>query len=439
MNPVWASTLSVALGAAVAGLLAWAAAGPAWGWSAVAVVLGLRVLFNAVHLAAFERWLRAPAREALPVGRGLWEDVFAGLHRHLKQRDQERLRLVQALARFRDAGRAMPDGVVILDGAGHIEWSNPTAERHLGIDAARDFGQPITNLVRQPPFIAYVESGNFGEPLAMRSARTEATLSVRIIPFGEDQKLLLARDITQQEKLETMRRDFVANVSHELKTPITVLSGFVDTLADESMQLSPAQRRKFLGLMSEQASRMRRLIEDLLTLSTLEASAAPDDERTIEILPLVEKLAEEARVLSAGRHRISAEVEANCRLNGSVRELHSALSNLVSNAVRYTPDGGSVRLRWRVIDGYGEFSVEDSGIGIEARHLPRLTERFYRVDSGRSRESGGTGLGLAIVKHVLTRHQARLDIRSEMGRGSTFSAVFPPQRIAPLDAAKAAA
>jgi two-component system, OmpR family, phosphate regulon sensor histidine kinase PhoR len=439
MNPVWASTLSVALAASAAGLLVWAAAGSVWGWAAAAVVLGLRVLFNAIHLAAFEHWLRAPAREALPVGRGVWEDVFAGLHRHLKQRDQERLRLLQALARFRDAGRAMPDGVVILDGAGHIEWSNPTAERHLGIDAGRDFGQPITNLVRQPQFIAYVDSGNFGEPLTMRSARTEATLSVRIIPFGEDQKLLLARDVTQQEKLETMRRDFVANVSHELKTPITVLSGFVDTLADESMQLTPAQRRKFLGLMSEQASRMRQLIEDLLTLSTLEASAAPDDEQTIEVLPLVEKLAEEARALSAGRHRISAEIEANCRLNGSARELHSALSNLVSNAVRYTPDGGTVRLRWRVIDGYGEFSVEDSGIGIEARHLSRLTERFYRVDSGRSRESGGTGLGLAIVKHVLTRHQARLDMRSEMGRGSTFSAVFPPQRIAPLDAAKAAA
>ncbi len=439
MNPVWASTLGVALAAAAAGLLSWAAAGASWGWAAAAAVLGLRVLFNATQLAAFARWLRAPAREALPVGRGVWEDVFAGLHRHLKQRDQERLRLVQALARFRDAGRAMPDGVVIMDGTGRIEGSNPTADRHLGIDARRDFGQPLTNLVRQPPFVEYIESGEFGEPLTLRSARTDAMLSVRVIPFGEDQRLLLARDVTQQEKLETMRRDFVANVSHELKTPITVLSGFVDTLADDSMQLSPAQRRKFLGLMSEQALRMRRLIEDLLTLSSLEASAAPEDEQSIEVLPFVEKLAEEARALSAGRHRVSAEVDADCRLSGSAKELHSALSNLVSNAVRYTPDGGAVRLRWRVTDGYGEFSVEDTGIGIEARHLPRLTERFYRVDSGRSRESGGTGLGLAIVKHVLTRHQARLEIRSEMGRGSTFSALFPPQRIAPLDTAKAAA
>ncbi|HVB46962.1 MAG TPA: phosphate regulon sensor histidine kinase PhoR [Burkholderiales bacterium] len=439
MNPVLASTLGFALAAGSAGLLAWAAGGPAWGWAAVAAVLGLRVLFNAAHLGAFARWLRAPARDSLPVGRGVWEEVFAGLHRHLKQRDQERLGLVHALARFRDAGRAMPDSVVILDAAGRIEWSNPSAERHFGIDARRDFGQPLTNLVRQPMFIGYLASGEFSEPLMLRSARTDATLSVRLIPFGEDQKLLLARDVTQQETLETMRRDFVANVSHELKTPVTVLSGFVDTLGDESMQLSEAQRRRFLGLMADQASRMRRLIEDLLTLSTLEASAAPDEEQTIEVLPFVDRLAEEARGLSAGRHRVSAEVETNCRLTGSLKELHSALSNLVSNAVRYTPEGGAVRLRWQVVDGCAEFSVEDTGIGIEARHLSRLTERFYRVDNSRSRESGGTGLGLAIVKHVLTRHQARLDIRSEPGRGSRFTAVFPPQRIAALDAAKAAA
>lgn len=448
MNPVWASTLGVVIAAAAAGLLSWAAAGATWGWAAAsatwgwaaaAAVLALRVFFNAAQLAAFARWLRAPAREALPVGRGVWEDVLAGLHRHLKQRDQERLRLVQALARFRDAGRALPDGVVIMDAAGRIEWSNPTAEHHLGIDARRDFGQPLTNLVRQPPFVEYIESGEFGEPLALRSARTDAMLSVRIIAFGEDQRLLLARDVTQQEKLDTMRRDFVANVSHELKTPVTVLAGFVDTLADESMQLSPAQRRQFLGLMGEQALRMRRLIEDLLTLSSLEASAAPANEQSIEVLPFVEKLAEEARALSGGRHRVTVQVETDCRLSASAVELHSALSNLVSNAVRYTPEGGAVRLGWRIADGYGEFSVADTGIGIEARHLPRLTERFYRVDSSRSRATGGTGLGLAIVKHVLTRHQARLEIRSDPGRGSTFSAVFPPQRIAPLDSARAAA
>lgn len=439
MNSIWASTVGTALLAAAAGLLTWPIAGETWAWAVLAMVLALRLVFHTAQLAAFARWLRVPARETLPVGRGVWEDVLAELHRNLKQRDEERLRLMHGLQRFRDAARAMPEGVVLLDGADHIEWSNPTAERHFGIDAQRDFTQPLTNLVRQPPFIAYVESGEYGEPLTLRSARTGAILSVRIIPFGDDQKLLLARDITQQEKLETMRRDFVANVSHELKTPITVLSGFIETLGDESMRFSQAQRGKFLHLMAEQAARMRRLIEDLLTLSALEASAGPEEEQVIEIGPFLEKLVEEARVLSAGRHDISASIEAELSLTGSLRELHSALSNLVSNAVRYTPDGGSVRLRWHLEDGQAVFSVEDSGIGIEAHHIARLTERFYRVDNSRSRETGGTGLGLAIVKHVLTRHQASLDIRSEVGRGSTFSARFPAQRVITRSTARFAA
>jgi len=210
---------------------------------------------------------------------------------------------------------------------------------------------------------------------------------------------------------------------------VTVLSGFVETLSDESFPMSQAQRGRYLAMMAEQAKRMQRLVEDLLTLSALESSAAPAEERPIELLPFVERLADEARALSAGRHRVESEVEGDGRLLGSAAELHSALSNLVSNAVRYTPGGGSVRLAWRIVDGSGVFSVSDSGIGIEARHIPRLTERFYRVDSGRSRETGGTGLGLAIVKHALTRHQAALDVVSEPGRGSTFSAVFPPGRV----------
>jgi two-component system phosphate regulon sensor histidine kinase PhoR len=236
-----------------------------------------------------------------------------------------------------------------------------------------------------------------------------------------------------------MRRDFVANVSHELKTPVTVLSGFVETLADESFDVPPAQRRRFLALMAEQAGRMQRLIEDLLELSALESSGSAEDEQPIELRPFVERLAEEARALSTGRHRIEVSLDADARLLGSPRELHSALSNLVSNAVRYTPEGGTVRLAWRTDAEGASFSVTDTGIGIEARHIPRLTERFYRVDSGRSRDTGGTGLGLAIVKHALTRHQAVLRIASEPGRGSTFSAQFPRERVLPPGAARAAA
>jgi len=264
-------------------------------------------------------------------------------------------------------------------------------------------------------------------------------LSVRVIEFGEERKLLNSRDVTAEERLDTMRRDFVANVSHELKTPVTVLSGFVETLSDDSFDLTSAQRKRFLGMMADQAKRMQRLVEDLLTLSALESDVSPADEQPIDIRSFVERLAEEARALSAGRHTVEAAISGDCSLLGNSKELHSALSNLVSNAVRYTPAGGSVRLAWRLEDGHGVFSVADTGIGIEARHIPRLTERFYRVDSGRSRESGGTGLGLAIVKHALTRHQAVLEVSSELGRGSSFSAVFQPGRILPAGEEQAAA
>lgn len=439
MNPVWGSMLGVVIAAAGAWLLVWPLAGPDWAWAAAAAVLAVRVAYHARHLASFLAWLERPARDTLPVGSGVWEEAFARLHQHLKKRDDEQQGLLRALGRFRAAGRALPDGVVVLDADDHIEWCNPTAERHFGIDGRRDFGQTISNLVRQPDFVAYLERHEYLEPLTLRSARSDTALSVRVIEFGAEQKLLMSRDVTIEQRLETMRRDFVANVSHELKTPITVLSGFVDTLADESLELSSAQRKRFLALMEEQARRMRRLIEDLLTLSALESSPVPQDEQPIEIRPFLEKLGEEARALSGSRHRISVDVERDCRLTGSPEELKSAFSNLVSNAVRYTPQGGAVQLAWRIEDGRGVFSVQDDGIGIEARHIARLTERFYRVDSSRSRETGGTGLGLAIVKHVLTRHQATLDVRSEVGRGSTFSAVFPPQRISVPDQTLAAA
>jgi two-component system phosphate regulon sensor histidine kinase PhoR len=327
--------------------------------------------------------------------------------------------------------------VVILDRDNRIEWSNPTAAHHLGIDARRDLGQPVVNLLRHPDFVSFLASGDFSQPLMLRARDT--TLSLRLIEFGEEQKLLNSRDVTADERIDTMRRDFVANVSHELKTPVTVLSGFVETLSDESFPMSPAQRGRYLAMMAEQARRMQRLVEDLLTLSALESSATPADEQPIDVRAFLEQLADEARALSAGRHRVESTVHDDSRLLGSAAELHSAFSNLVSNAVRYTPDGGTVRLAWRIGEAGGVFSVSDSGIGIEARHIPRLTERFYRVDSGRSRESGGTGLGLAIVKHALTRHQAVLDVLSEPGRGSTFSAVFPPGRVLPPGEKKEAA
>ena len=405
--------------------------------AAAIAVIGLRLAYHALHLAALRRWLRRPERDALPRGRGAWEEALAELHGFLKRRDAEHDSLAQSLTRLRAAVRALPDGVVILDREHHIEWSNPTAAHHLGIDPRRDLGQPVVNLIRHPDFVAYLAAGDFLAPLVLRAR--ERTLALRVIQFGEEQKLLNSRDVTSEERLDVMRRDFVANVSHELKTPVTVLAGFVETLSDESIAMSTAQRSRYLGMMAEQARRMQRLVEDLLTLSALESSAAPADEQPIALGALLDVLAEEARALSAGRHRVETAVQDGARLLGSASELHSAFSNLVSNAVRYTPEGGTVRLAWRIVDGSGVFSVSDSGIGIEPRHIPRLTERFYRIDSGRSRETGGTGLGLAIVKHALTRHQAALDVASEPGRGSVFSAVFPAGRVlAPPDKQEAA-
>jgi len=409
------------------------------GLAAIAALLALRLFYHARHIAALRRWLREPALERLPRGRGVWEELLAELHRYLRLRDADSAEVGRALTRFRAAARALPDGVMILDRDNRIEWSNPTAALHFGIDARRDAGQAVINLIRHPDFVAYLRGGDFGEPVLLRAGFKDAVLSVRVIEFGEDRKLLNSRDVTAEERLDTMRRDFVANVSHELKTPVTVLSGFVETLADETFDLSSNQRRRFLGMMADQAKRMQRLIEDLLTLSALESDASPSDEQRIDVRAFVEHLADEARALSGGRHTIAAEIEGDCRLLGSAKELQSALSNLVSNAIRYTATGGSVTLAWRLEDGRGEFSVADTGIGIEARHIPRLTERFYRVDTGRSRESGGTGLGLAIVKHALTRHQAVLEVTSELGRGSRFSAVFPESRILPSSSEQAAA
>ncbi len=439
MNPAWAGFLGTLAAIAVAALAAWPTLGADAALGVLALGLLLALLHHVRNLAAFMRWLEAPKRETLPNGSGAWETALAALHRHFRSRDEAEREVAEALARFRAAGQALPDGVVILNRDWQIEWANPNAERHLGIDASRDAGQAVTNLLRSPDFVTYLESDSFTEPLVLRHARGEAAvLMLSLIEFGEHQKLLLTRDITSQEKRDTVRRDFVANVSHELKTPVTVLSGFVETMSDDSMALTAEQRSRFLGLMSDQARRMQSLIEDLLTLSSLESSNAPPEDQAIDVRPFVEKLAEEARLLSAGRHRVAVAIESDAQLTGSVQELASAFSNLVSNAVRYTPEGGGIRIGWQVRDGQGVFSVEDSGIGIERRHIARLTERFYRVDNSRSRETGGTGLGLAIVKHVLTRHQAGLEITSEFGRGSTFCAVFPARRIEKLDTARAA-
>jgi two-component system phosphate regulon sensor histidine kinase PhoR len=316
---------------------------------------------------------------------------------------------------------------VVILADDRIEWANGIAQLHLNVDPVADAGTPIAHLVRVPEFVEYLEGGEHAKPAQFQAPHApERLLSVQVIRYGAGQALVLSRDITQFQKLEGMRREFVANVSHELRTPLTVVSGFLETLGDET---DPAAARRYIELMSEQSRRMLRLVEDLLTLSSLESSPPPPLEESVDMRALLERLGAEARALSGGRHRIEVAGEAGVDLLGSEKELASAFGNLVSNAIRYTPDKGTVKLSWRRTDGGAEFAVEDTGIGITAEHIPRLTERFYRVDRGRSRETGGTGLGLAIVKHALSRHGAQLRVRSEPGQGSTFSARFTGPRL----------
>ncbi len=427
---IWFRTGGMLLLTFAASLVAWATLGRVWSLAVAGIGLALLLLRHLSNLQALVDWLKNPQSLPVPEGTGAWERVFTALYRFVRTTNQQHHRLTTTLARFRKAGQALPDGVIVLDADDRIEWCNLIAERDLSLDIEKDGGQPIVNLIRQPDFVAYMQTGDFAEPLVMRLQRGEAmVLSVRVVPYGQDQKLLLSRDITQAEKLETMRRDFVANVSHELKTPITVVSGFLETLADGKVRLDEARGKQVIEIMREQSQRMQWLIEDLLVLSALEASTSPASEVPIPMVRLVETLVEEARALSERRHNIVVEALTPGWLEGNEQELRSAFGNLLSNAIRYTPQGGAICLSWTMRGDEGVFTVRDSGIGIEPRHIPRLTERFYRVDSSRSRETGGTGLGLAIVKHVLTRHQGTLEIRSAPGEGSSFSAVFPARRV----------
>ena len=410
-------------------LLTWPIAGGSWALGIFSAGLLLQLIFHLRQLQKLNLWLANPQVRAVPEGRGVWEDSFVALYHLARRQSASQQQLSKALARFQRAGEAMPDGVVMLDAQAQIEWFNPIAAEQFGLNLDTDIGHPITYLLRQSQFNEYLNAHNYSEPLIMKSARRpDVTLSIQLVPFGDDLKLLISRDITRFEQVETMRRDFIANVSHELRTPLTVVGGFLESLQD-FRDLKAEDRSHFFALMRDQTLRMQRLVEDLLTLSRLESAAYPLQEEPVNIPALLEQLYKEAQGLSQGRHRIRLEIESELGLLGSENELRSAFSNLVSNAVRYTPQDGEIILRWQERDGELRFAVQDSGIGIESQHIARLTERFYRVDRSRSRETGGTGLGLSIVKHVLTRHQSRLEVESELQKGSTFSAVFPSSRI----------
>ena len=410
-------------------LIVWAIAGSTAALAVMAIGAGAIAAFHLVHLKRVAAWAQQPHETEVPEGRGEWALLLAALYRYVRIRRVYERDLRHVIERFRQAASAIPDGIVVLDATNRIDWANERALAQLGLDLAHDRGQPIVNIVRQPEFLRYVEAGDYSASIVVASTRDPGRrLAVQLVPFAGDQKLLMSRDVTEVEAVARMRRDFIASVSHELKTPLTVISGFIETLQD--IDVDERQRRRFLSLMQEQATSMQRLVADLLTLSALESDPSPLAEDRFAIAPLLDAIAADASALSKGAHTITLDVVDAATVTAARDEIASAFGNLVSNAVRYTPSGGSIGLTWRIdADGSGVFAVSDTGIGVAAEHIPRLTERFYRVDRSRSRDTGGTGLGLAIVKHVLLRHQGELVIASERGKGSTFAVHLPAKRV----------
>ncbi|MQA38966.1 phosphate regulon sensor histidine kinase PhoR [Rugamonas aquatica] len=427
MNPKLVFWVPAALRTAVI-LAGCTALGWMFGWlnGLVLALIAMMVLVfvQLSYLYQLSNWMDDPQSAKLPDGWGAWTNIFSRLYRMRRDDEKNQTELTEWLARFRQAMHLLPDGVVIMDDVLFLEWCNPAAEKHLGLTHERDKGMRVTNLVRSPDFMDYIILGRYEQPLTI--SFRERKLIVHIIPFENRRQILVTHDATETERIEEMRRDFIANASHELRTPLTVIVGFLEIAASEG--LDAATRSAHLKLMTEQGHRMQHLIEDMLTLSRLESVDYPMRPEQVDVPKLMEQVLRDARALSAGKHEITMAVNGP-DIMGSYEELHSAFGNLASNAVRYTPAGGKIHLVWKEYEGGVKFLVEDTGIGISPEHISRLTERFYRVDKSRSRETQGTGLGLAIVKHVLLRHGSTLQIKSEAGKGSSFIVCLPKSAI----------
>ena len=422
------------IGMAAGGLYGVPTAGALVGAVAGALV---HAVIDAIRAHRLMQWMRGQQEDSAPRDAGFWGEMAYRIERSqrlLERRiDTEHARLDQ----FLSAIEASPAGVMLLDANDQIEWCNSVVADHFGLDPLRDRRQRITNLVRAPAFVAYLQAGVFDEVVTFASPGVRGTVSVLVRRYGDGMKLVLSQDITERERNDAMRRDFVANVSHEIRTPLTVLSGFIETMVN--LNLTEVERRRVLELMAQQTLRMQSLVGDLLTLAQLEGSPRPPADRWVSVQRLFLQVNADAEALSAGRHTLRFESPPEAQLAGAESELLSAIGNLVTNAVRYTPAEGRVDVRWAARpDGSAEIEVRDTGPGIAREHLPRLTERFYRVDGSRSRDTGGTGLGLSIVKHVALRHGGELEIRSEPGKGSTFKLVFPAARVRDAGAAATA-
>ncbi len=428
------AVLLMTLGALLGYLVGQAGAAPVLGtWIGASAGVLLALLGDAWRGLALMRWLRSNQASGAPRHRGFWGEIGYRVERALAFRDRALLIEQERLGEFLSAIEASPNGVLLLDADEQISWCNSVAADHFGLNRERDRGQRVTNLVRSPAFVSLFHGAPTDEPVSVVDHHTGRTLQVLLRAYAGDLKLVLTQDVTERLQAEAMRRDFVANVSHEIRTPLTVLAGFVETMVN--LPLTESERQRVLSLMTQQAQRMQGLVSDLLTLAQLEGSPRPAADQWLGVGALLRQIEVEGRGLSQERHVLSfpdvAAIEAQgAQIAGSQSELLSALINLTSNAVRYTPEGGRIEVSWsNRADGQACFEVRDTGIGIGREHIPRLTQRFYRVDGSRSRETGGTGLGLSIVKHVVQRHGAELQIESEPGRGSLFRIVFPANRM----------
>lgn len=399
------------------------------GYGIGGLVIGLLfyIGWNLYWAWRLHQWLTRDRRAVPPEAPGIWGEIFHQLWNHYRRNRQRRQRLAALFRSFRESTAAMPDGVVVLDDYWQIIWFNEAGARLLGLSRTQDIGQRIANLLRSPAFTAYLENEEFEEPIEIVSPLDDdRRLSLQIVPYTERESMLLFRDVTRMHRLEQMRREFVANASHELRSPLTVISGYLEAMSEDAHV--QAEWDAPVAEMRRQATRMSGIISDLLELSRLETADESFEGESVDVKGLLARIREEALAMGEGPADISLEIETDTRLLGIEREIYSAFSNVVFNAARYTPATGSIRIRWFSRDGEVCMAVTDTGIGIAEEHLPRLTERFYRVDTSRFRRTGGTGLGLAIVKHVMQRHGGYLEIESTPGHGSTFTCVFPRDR-----------
>jgi two-component system, OmpR family, phosphate regulon sensor histidine kinase PhoR len=436
-------------------LMLWLALGAALGFSIAPkshqyfefISIGMLAAVSCAHLISgwhaenFLNWLQKPVLDSNKKHSVLWESAADRIIRLIKNKESQRLVSEESLRQFLAAIQASPHGVIILDSETRIQWSNQTASEHLGLDPKLDLQQLIGNMLRNPVFSNYVNSKSFDHEVIIegRDHRIDSPhkVGIQLFPYGDGRMLLLSRDVTLIEQAETMRRDFVANVSHEIRTPLTVLAGFIETL--QTLPLSKDEQEKYLNLMSNQAFRMKSLIDDLLTLSRIEGRHLPGQQEWVSIKKILMHIEEEAVGLSVKLHPLPqdrqriifqlGDQQEETEISGSASELTSAFSNLISNAIRYTPASGTIKVNWKTTDTGGIFCVTDSGPGIAPEHFSRLSERFYRIDRSRSRDTGGTGLGLAIVKHVIQRHEGVMEIESKINAGSKFSLLFPMHRL----------